>query len=297
MPLVPLVGLGIGSLIALGGVFILLRRRDGGPATEAGAAGAAGGGTGATAVTTAAGPDLLLGATRGRDDLRDCLRRRIGRARTPGRRRDGPAPRLTRRRRLPRRFGSGHRGHLRPRGCPSGEPGPELEGPDTGPSSISSGGLTLTEHDLRLLDEAPELRRRTILAATRAGLASQRGGHEGVPRRLDLRRPDTVESLRQKACTRARHEDRGRTGEAGRGPGRRADRAPGGGRRGTGRAAGQGIGSRSRAGGRGDLQARRGHPAGLRRMSRTRGGRRGWCRGCGHRRWRRRAGWRRGGRR
>ncbi len=193
---IPLAGLGAGLVLSIIGLILLVRGRKPGPAGP-GAAGQA-------LAVGGPGPDLLLAVAKGPcDDLaaaladadRACQEARLAaeQARAAA---DAETAKAAQTRQRARDATSAREDAQRALDL-------ELEAPDQGTSSISSGGLTLTEYDLRLIEEA-----RVELAATwepQIRAATSDGERTAISERyrqevLDLERAETVEALRAKAA-------------------------------------------------------------------------------------------------
>ncbi len=193
---IPLGGLGAGLVLSIIGLVLLVRGRQPGP----GGPGVAG----QAIAVGAADPDLLVATAKGPcDDLaaaladadRACEEARLAaeRARAVA---DSETARAAQARQRARDATSAREDAQRALDL-------ELEAPDQGTSSISSGGLTLTEHDLRLIEDA-----RVELAAAwepRIRAAASDGERSAISERyrqevLDLERAETIEALRAKAA-------------------------------------------------------------------------------------------------
>ncbi len=190
---IPLAGLAIGLVISILGLILLIRGRQPGPAGP-GPAIAAGG----------PGRDLLLAATKGpcvdlatavADANRACEEARLAaqRARAGA---DDATAKATEARQRAREATTAREDAQRALDV-------ELEDLDEGTSSISSGGLTLTERDLRLIEDA-----RLELAATyepQIRAATSESERSAVSERYrqevhNLEKAETVEALRAEAA-------------------------------------------------------------------------------------------------
>jgi hypothetical protein len=181
---VALVGLGVGALLAVLGILLLVRSR----------------GSAAAGATTA---PALLGSSRGPcDDLAEALagaERACAEARAAAAKARAAADAQTAEATAARTRADEA---TRAREEAERELARELEPPDEGTDNVSSGGLTLTKRDLRLLEEA-----RAELAATYdpqlrgATSSAQRESITGEYRQAleDVESPDGLEALRRRA--------------------------------------------------------------------------------------------------